>query len=220
MNNSDKETPRTRRTQGQRFHAKSDYWSAGRSHFEVNCHRRTTRGFALGPRQHPRAIVESRAEELFQKVEHDRWALHLILYSSFLVGLIGGLVARALRLPSLVGYVVAGVLVGPNTVGPTVIQVHEVELLAEIGVALLLFSLGLEISLRDLQPVRKVALLGGPVQIVVTCGAAAFAASKVLGVPLNEATWLGAMISLSSTVWWSLRLCLPLESLRHWRAGS
>ena len=117
-----------------------------------------------------------------------------------LAGLAGGLVARALRLPLLVGYVIAGVLVGPNTVGPTVIQVHEIELLAEIGVALLLFSLGLEISLRDLQPVRKVALLGGPVQIVVTCGAAAFAASKVLGVPLNEAIWLGAMISLSSTM--------------------
>lgn len=117
-----------------------------------------------------------------------------------LAGLMGGLVARALRLPLLVGYVVAGVLVGPNTIGPTVVQVHEIELLAEIGVALLLFSLGLEVSLRDLQPVRKVALLGGPVQIVVTCGAAAFAASSVLGVPVNEAIWLGAMISLSSTM--------------------
>ncbi len=117
-----------------------------------------------------------------------------------LAGLVGGLAARALRLPLLVGYVVAGVLVGPNTAGPTVVQIHEVELLAEIGVALLLFSLGLEISLRDLQSVRKIALLGGPIQIVVTCAAAAFAASRFLGVPINEAIWLGAMISLSSTM--------------------
>ena len=58
-----------------------------------------------------------------------------------IAGLVGGLAARALRLPLMVGYVAAGVLVGPNTAGPTVVQVHDVELLAEIGVALLLFSL-------------------------------------------------------------------------------
>ena len=137
-----------------------------------------------------------------------------------LAGLVGGLVARALRLPLLVGYVIAGVLVGPNTVGPTVVQVHEVELLAEIGVALLLFSLGLEISLRDLQSVRKVALLGGPIQIVATCAAAAFAASSVLGIPINEAIWLGAMISLSSTMVVLKTLSAAGVVRRHWRAGS
>lgn len=117
-----------------------------------------------------------------------------------LAGLAGGLLARALRLPLLVGYVIAGVLVGPHTVGPTVGEVHEVELLAEIGVALLLFSLGLEISFRDLHLVRTVALAGGPLQIILTGSAAAFAAYKVLGTPVNEAIWLGAMISLSSTM--------------------
>jgi len=60
-------------------------------------------------------------------------------------GLLGGIVARMLRLPLLVGYVVAGVFVGPYTIGPTVVQIHDIELLAEIGVALLLFSLGLEV---------------------------------------------------------------------------
>ncbi len=59
-----------------------------------------------------------------------------------LAGLIGGLAARALRLPLMVGYVAAGVVVGPHTAGPTVVQVHDIEVLAEIGVALLLFSLG------------------------------------------------------------------------------
>jgi CPA2 family monovalent cation:H+ antiporter-2 len=69
-----------------------------------------------------------------------------------LAGLIGALAARAARLPLMVGYVAAGVLVGPHTAGPTVVQFHDIELLAEIGVALLLFSLGLELSFRDLQP--------------------------------------------------------------------
>jgi CPA2 family monovalent cation:H+ antiporter-2 len=117
-----------------------------------------------------------------------------------IAGLLGGLLARALRLPLLVGYVVGGVLVGPNTTGPTVVQVHDIELLAEIGVALLLFSLGLEISLRDLKPVRRIALIGGPVQILLTGAAGAFASFSFLGKPFHEAIWLGAMVSLSSTM--------------------
>jgi CPA2 family monovalent cation:H+ antiporter-2 len=71
-------------------------------------------------------------------------------------GLAGGLLARLLRLPLLVGYVAAGIVVGPFTAGPTVVQIHDIELLAEIGVALLLFRWA-EISFRDLQPVRKFA---------------------------------------------------------------
>jgi CPA2 family monovalent cation:H+ antiporter-2 len=116
-----------------------------------------------------------------------------------LAGLIGGLAARALRVPLMVGYVAAGVLVGPNTAGPTVVQSHDIELLAEIGVALLLFSLGLELSFRDLQPVRRVALIGGPIQILLTCALAGGAAAFALAMPAREAIWFGAMISVSST---------------------
>jgi monovalent cation:H+ antiporter-2, CPA2 family len=115
-------------------------------------------------------------------------------------GLVGGLLARALRVPLLVGYVAAGVLVGPYTAGPTVVQVHDIEQLADIGVALLLFSLGLEMSFRDLQPVRRIALIGGPLQIVLTTALAAVAGVKAIGMPVTEAIWFGAMISLSSTV--------------------
>jgi len=115
-----------------------------------------------------------------------------------LAGLIGGLAARLLRLPLMVGYVAAGILVGPHTAGPTVVQAHDIELLAEIGVALLLFSLGLELSFRDLQPVRRIALIGGPIQILVTCALAAAAATS-FGMPVREAIWFGAMISVSST---------------------
>ena len=117
-----------------------------------------------------------------------------------LAGLLGGLLARALRVPLLVGYVAAGVLVGPYTAGPTVVQVHEIERLADIGVALLLFSLGLEMSFQDLQPVRRMALIGGPLQILLTSLAAAAAGRTALGMPVTEAIWFGAMISLSSTV--------------------
>lgn len=115
-------------------------------------------------------------------------------------GLLGGILARMLRLPLLFGYVVAGIFVGPYTIGPTVVQIHDIELLAEIGVALLLFSLGLEVSFRDLQPVRRVALIGGPIQVILTCAAAAVAAKHGLQMPWTEAIWFGAMISVSSTM--------------------
>ncbi|MBI3282202.1 MAG: cation:proton antiporter [Acidobacteria bacterium] len=117
-----------------------------------------------------------------------------------IAGFCGGLLARALRLPLLVGYVAAGVAVGPHTAGPTVVQIRDIELLAEIGVALLLFSIGLEISFRDLQPVRRIALIGGPIQIVLTGAAGALAGSKALGMAATESLWFGAMISVSSTM--------------------
>ncbi|HVW07637.1 MAG TPA: cation:proton antiporter [Bryobacteraceae bacterium] len=116
-----------------------------------------------------------------------------------LAGLAGALVARALRLPLMVGYIAAGVLIGPHTSGPTVAQAHDIELLAEIGVALLLFSLGLELSFRDLRPVRWVALIGGPLQILLTAAAGVFAAVAGLHMPIAEAAWFGSMISVSST---------------------
>lgn len=117
-----------------------------------------------------------------------------------LAGLCGALLARALRLPLLVGYVAAGVIVGPHTAGPTVVEVHDIELLAEIGAALLLFSLGLEVSFRDLQPVRRVALLGGPIQILVTGAGAAWAGVALFSMTAAESAWFGAMVSVSSTM--------------------
>lgn len=115
-------------------------------------------------------------------------------------GLVGAILARLLRLPLLVGYVAAGVLVGPNTGGPTVSQVHEIELLAEIGAALLLFSLGLEVSIRDLEPVKRLALLGGPLQVILTTAFAATVGMQLFGMPGLQAIWFGAMVALSSTM--------------------
>jgi CPA2 family monovalent cation:H+ antiporter-2 len=62
-------------------------------------------------------------------------------------GLVGGLIAQRLKQPLILGYILAGIAVGPYTGGVTVTEIHDIELLAEIGVALLLFALGLEFSL-------------------------------------------------------------------------
>lgn len=113
--------------------------------------------------------------------------------------LLGGMLARRLGQPLIVGYIVAGVALGPHTGGVTVSNVHDIELLAEIGVALLLFGLGLEFSLSKLGPVRRVALLGAPLQIVLTI-AYGYGIGTLLGYPVQQAIWLGALLSLSSTM--------------------
>jgi K+:H+ antiporter len=113
--------------------------------------------------------------------------------------LLGGVVARWLRLPLILGYIAAGVLVGPNTFGPSVGDVHEIELLAEIGVALLLFTIGLHFSLGELAPVRRIALLGTPVQMVLTIVFGYGVGRLLLDLGWVESVWLGALISLSST---------------------
>src|ERR687895_2476224 len=118
----------------------------------------------------------------------------LILVAAFL----GGIVARRLGLPLILGYILAGVIVGPNTGGPTVGEVHEIELLAEIGVALLLFAIGLHFSLSELRPVRRVALAGTAIQMLLTI-VFGYGLGLFLGLGSSEAVWFGAFISLSST---------------------
>ncbi|MDY0268327.1 cation:proton antiporter domain-containing protein [Trichloromonas sp.] len=113
--------------------------------------------------------------------------------------LAGGLVAQRLKQPLILGYILAGVLVGPHTGGISISDSHDIELLAEIGVALLLFALGLEFSLKELQPVRKVALIGTPIQILLTM-AFGYAIGLLFGWERNAALWFGGLISLSSTM--------------------
>ncbi len=114
-------------------------------------------------------------------------------------GLVGGLIAQRLNLPLVLGYIVAGVLVGPYTGGISVTDVHDIELLAEIGVALLLFALGIEFSFDELRPVRRIAMVGTPLQIAMVTAYGAPLGS-LLGWPWQAAVWFGAMISLSSTM--------------------
>jgi CPA2 family monovalent cation:H+ antiporter-2 len=119
----------------------------------------------------------------------------LILVAAF----IGGIAAQRFGLPLILGYIVAGVLVGPNTPGPTVGEVHEIELLAEIGVALLLFAIGLHFPLGELAPVKRIALIGTPIQMGLTGLFGYGLGNVVLGLDWTESVWLGAILSLSST---------------------
>jgi monovalent cation:H+ antiporter-2, CPA2 family len=113
--------------------------------------------------------------------------------------LLGGIVARRLGLPLILGYIAAGILVGPNTFGPSVGNVHQIELLAEIGVALLLFTIGLHFSLKELAPVRRIAVFGTPVQMALTIAFGYGVGRLLLDLGWVESVWLGALLSLSST---------------------
>ncbi len=112
----------------------------------------------------------------------------------------GGLIAHRLGQPLLIGYILAGVLVGPYTGGINVVEVHDIELLSEIGVALLLFALGLEFSLKELQPVRQIALFGAPLQMLLSIAFGYGVGHYLFGWTWREALWFGAIISLSSTM--------------------
>ena len=110
-----------------------------------------------------------------------------------------GLLMQRLGQPLILGYILTGVILGPHTGGLTVSKIHDIELLAEIGVALLLFALGLEFSLKDLKPVKKVALIGTPIQITLTIGLG-LGIGQLLGWDWKQSLWFGTLISLSSTM--------------------
>lgn len=119
----------------------------------------------------------------------------LLVLTAFLCGLL----MQRLRQPLILGYILAGVILGPHTGGLTITEVHDIELLAEIGVALLLFALGLEFSHKDLKPVKFIALIGTPLQMGLTIGLG-IGIGRLMGWDLKTSVWFGALISLSSTM--------------------
>ncbi len=102
-----------------------------------------------------------------------------------------------LRLPSVVGLLFTGIIAGPHGLG-LVDAVHEVEVLAEIGVVLLLFTIGIEFSFQKLVEIRRAVLVGGALQVGLTI-VAVFAVARWAGVPAGEAVFYGFLVSLSST---------------------
>src|SRR6266700_2877557 len=115
----------------------------------------------------------------------------------FAVSLLVILLFHRLKLPALPGFIVAGVLVGPNALG-LVSDVHQVESLAEVGVILLLFTIGIEFSLGRLREMGRQVVVGGLSQVGLTVGAATLAA-RALALSWPVALLLGFLVALSST---------------------
>ncbi|MEN9808143.1 MAG: hypothetical protein RL756_2663, partial [Pseudomonadota bacterium] len=114
------------------------------------------------------------------------------------VAMVLGLIATRLRLPPLLGYLLAGVVIGPFTPGYVGDQALAGQL-AEIGVMLLMFGVGLHFSVDDLLKVKRIALPGALLQIVVTVALGAFAAST-WGWSLSAGLVFGLSLSVASTV--------------------
>ncbi|MEE8618595.1 MAG: cation:proton antiporter [Dehalococcoidales bacterium] len=112
--------------------------------------------------------------------------------------LAGGMLARLLRLPVILGYLIGGIAVGPHGFG-LVHDLGTINTLATIGVILLLFTLGLEFSLKEVMRVGRIAILGGIVQILLTA-AVGMALGRLVGFTMLEAVFFGFLIALSSTM--------------------
>jgi K+:H+ antiporter len=117
----------------------------------------------------------------------------------FGAAVVGGTAARLLRQPLIVGYVLGGILIGPFTPGPILSQIHQFEVLAEIGVILLMYSIGLEFSLGELLKVKWVAILGGPLGIVLSIGLG-LGVGRLLGWGTLQSIAIGVVISVASTM--------------------
>jgi len=112
---------------------------------------------------------------------------------------LGGVVAYAIRQPLILGYVFGGIVVSPLTPGPSISDVHTFEIFAEIGVILLMFCIGIEFSLKDLLRVRWVALIGGPLGILLSI-VLAMGVGHVIGWPPIQSMVIGAVVSVASTM--------------------
>ncbi|WP_298232550.1 YbaL family putative K(+) efflux transporter [uncultured Azohydromonas sp.] len=129
---------------------------------------------------------------------HHDISLITTLAAGFGLALILGFVAARLRLPALVGYLLAGIAIGPFTPG-FIADSHVAGQLAEVGVMLLMFGVGLHFSIDDLLAVRKIALPGAIVQMIVATALGAGVAS-LWGWPIGAALVFGISLSVASTV--------------------
>jgi K+:H+ antiporter len=117
----------------------------------------------------------------------------------FVAAIVGGSLARLVRQPLILGYVLGGLLISPLTPGPAVSDIHTFELFAEIGVVLLMFSLGIEFSLKDLMGVKWIALVGGPIGILLST-AMGLVVGSLLGWSPAAGAVIGMVVSPASTM--------------------
>lgn len=120
------------------------------------------------------------------------------IVGGIVLAFIFGMLANRLRMPPLVGYLIAGVVVGPFTPG-FVADAHLAQELAEIGVILLMFGVGLHFSLKDLLSVKSIAIPGAIVQIAIAT-LLGMALAWAIGWPIGEGLVFGLALSTASTV--------------------
>lgn len=107
------------------------------------------------------------------------------------------LVFRQFKIPSIIGFLVTGIIAGPHALG-FVNNTHEVEQMAEIGVVLLLFTIGIEFSLKELLRIRQLVLWGGGLQVGLTIGLITLV-SALAGFTTAQSVFFGFLVALSST---------------------
>jgi len=132
-------------------------------------------------------------------MDHHNISLITTLASGFGLALLFGFVAEKIRLPALVGYLLAGIVIGPSTPG-FVADTHMASQLSEIGVMLLMFGVGLHFSLSDLMSVRRIALPGAVVQMSLATLLGMALAHWGWGWGLGAALIFGLSLSCASTV--------------------
>jgi CPA2 family monovalent cation:H+ antiporter-2 len=103
-----------------------------------------------------------------------------------------------MHLPSIVGFLIAGIILGPSAL-KIISNPDQIEIMAEIGVILLMFSIGLELSLKELVKIKKILLLGGGLQVTATILITSIIIFAI-GLPVKQAIFFGILVSLSSTV--------------------
>ncbi|MBI4338379.1 MAG: cation:proton antiporter [Chloroflexi bacterium] len=118
-------------------------------------------------------------------------------FAAVVAALLMGYVAHRLHLPAIVGYLLAGVAVGPHTPGFGS-DINLIRSLAEVGVAFLLFAVGTEVHLQRLRRVQGVGIVGGLLQVGLTVGLGALI-SRSLGSGWATALFFGALVAVSST---------------------
>lgn len=115
----------------------------------------------------------------------------------FAIAVVVILVSKKLHIPTIIGYLITGIIAGPYGFG-LVTDLHDIEVLAEIGIILLLFSIGIEFSLEKLLRIKTMVFAGGFLQIGITIGII-FLIAVFFGSQGKEAWFLGMLVSLSST---------------------
>ena len=153
------------------------------------------RGIVLRPPHPRRLLIEAHGTDLIATIA-------IALGAAF----VAGYLARSIGLPAIVGYLLAGIAVGPFTPG-LVADPGEALQLAEVGVALLMFGVGLHFSIDDLRGVYRIAVPGAVGQIVIATGLGTLA-GVAFGWSLRSSFVLGLAISVASTV-------VLLRALRH-----